>query len=132
MEIPILKKGKELKAIINKTTKNNYRAYIHKDGKRETNKEYLSKLDLAYSGYLINVISYSKYKRSKKERKANQNKNHIENSTWHYFSKLIIFNNEVYEVILDIIEKDNKLIIYNVKLKEATSSFSLKDVRARD
>lgn len=122
MEIPILRKGKELKAIINATTRKNIRAYRHINGKQESIKEYNSKLDLAYSGYLIKAISYATYERNKKENKVNQNKNHTEFTVWHYYTKLIIFNNILFELVLDIKELDKKLYVHNVKLKEATST----------
>ncbi len=115
-EISYLLNGEEIKALINQTTKRNFRAYQH-SGKYETNKAFRTRQNIAFSGDYIDMISNTSYNYSKDEQKEFQKK-HYKSSKWHYFKKIIKCNNSFFSVNIDILEKNGNYYIYNTKLKE--------------
>ena len=115
-EISYLLNGEEIKALINSTTRINFRAYQH-SGNFETNKSYRTRQNIAFSGDYIDMISNIPYNYSKDEHKEYQ-KRHHKNNKWHYFTKIIKCNNCYYSVNIDIVERNSNYYIYNTKLKE--------------
>ena len=115
-EISYLLNGEEIKTLINSTTRRNFKAYQH-SGKFETSKAYNIRQNIAFSDDYIDMISNTSYDFSKNEQKEYQ-KGHYKDSKWHYFIKLIKCNNCFYYVIIDVLEKNSKYLVYNTKLKE--------------
>lgn len=74
-EISYLLNGEEIKALINSTTRINFRAYQH-SGKFETNKSYRTRQNIAFSGDYIDMISNIPYNYSKDEHKEHQKRHH--------------------------------------------------------
>lgn len=109
-EIKYLLNGDEINALINNTTKHNFRSYQH-SGKYENKKGFKTRQDIAFSGDYLNLIEDMSYDNTKLELKIGQNKYHQKNNKWHYFTKTILCNQKIYTINLDILEK-NKSIIY--------------------
>ena len=115
-EISYLLNGEEIKALINQTTRKNFRAYQH-SGKYETNKSYRNRQNIVFSGDYIDMVSNTLYDFSKDEHKKYQKGHHYDNK-WHYFYKIIKCNDFFFYVIIDILERNGNYYIYNTKLKE--------------
>ena len=115
-EISYLLNGEERKALINQTTRKNFRAYQH-SGKYETNKSYRTRQNIVFSGDYIDMVSNTLYDFSKDEHKKYQKGHHYDNK-WHYFYKIIKCNDCFFYVIIDILERNGNYYIYNTKLKE--------------
>lgn len=120
-KISYLLNGEEIKALINKTTRENYRAYQH-SGKIEYRKAYNTRQNIAFSGDYMSLISNASHYETQDEKKVGQNRKHKSKNKWHYFIKYIVCNKYYFMVIIDILENNYKFIIYNTKLKEVDSS----------
>lgn len=116
-EISYLLNGEEIKALINQTTRKNYKAYQHSD-KFECRNAYNTRQDIAFSNDFIPLISNANFKRQSLEHYAGQSGSHRQNNHWYYFNKIIFCNDNLYNVIIDILERNGNYYIYNTKLKE--------------
>ena len=119
-EIKYLLNGDEINALINNTTKHNFRSYQH-SGKYENKKGFKTRQDIAFSGDYLNLIEDMSYDNTKLELKIGQNKYHQKNNKWHYFTKTILCNQKIYTINLDILEKNKKYYIYSINAKEVES-----------
>lgn len=117
-EISYLLNDKEIKALINQTTRKNFNALSHHGIRTEKRKAFNIEHDIAFSGDYISFVSNAKYSNTNKEFKAGQNKNHREDNLWHNFTKTIIFNNIYFNLTINVRELNNKFFIHNTKLKE--------------
>lgn len=111
----------EIKAVINSKTRNNFFIRTHKGKYYENNNEYNVKLNLVYTKNYLKILNNLKYVSTKSDYKSYKNRNHNIKIRWIYFSKKIYVNEELYEVVVDIQNKDKKYIIYNLKIKEVSS-----------
>ena len=119
-EISYLLNGEEIKALINSTTRKNFRAYQHSD-KFEYRNAYNARQDIAFSDDYISLISNASHYATRDEKKIGQNKNHKVKNKWHYFIKYIVCNGYYFMVVIEILENNSKFIIYSTKLKEVDS-----------
>ena len=117
-EISYLLNGEEIKALINKTTRKNFTQLRHSHGQLETFNEFKKRQDIAFSNDFIPLISNANFKRQSLEHYAGQSDSHRQNNHWYYFNKIIFCNDNLYNVIIDILERNGNYYIYNTKLKE--------------
>ena len=116
-EISCILNGEEVLAVVNAYTRKNYIARGH-SGYYESNKEYRTRQDIAYSGDYLNLLNSTEYQYSTQEHKPDQTGVHEIGNLWHYFKKCIKCNDKYYSVNIDILEKNGRFTVYNTKLKE--------------
>ena len=116
-EISYLLNGDEINALINTTTRKNFKAYQH-SGKFEKKRAFHTRQDIAFSGDYLDLVSNGKYDYSTVEKKQGQNEYHKNANKWHYFEKMIRCNDYYFNVIVDVLESENEFYVYNTKLKE--------------
>ena len=116
-KISYLLNGDEINALINTTTRKNFKAYQH-SGKFEKKRAFHTRQDIAFSGDYLDLVSNGKHDYSTVEKKRGQNEYHKDDNKWHYFEKMIRCNNYYFNVIVDVLESENEFYVYNTKLKE--------------
>ena len=90
----------------------------HSHGQLETFNEFKKRQDIAFSNDFIPLISNTNFKIQSLEHYAGQSDSHRQNNHWYYFNKIIFCNDNLYNVIIDILERNGNYYIYNTKLKE--------------
>lgn len=116
-EVKYFLNNKEIHALINAMTRKNITSKKHGGVAIESKKGFKTKLNLIISNDFIKVLNNAKYFKSKEHSKSFENRNHKKENEWHYFKKKIIVNEILYEVVVDIKERNGRFIIYNMKLK---------------
>lgn len=116
-EVKYFLNDKEIYALINSLTKSNITSRKHGGSTEEGKRGFKAKLNLVISNQFISVLNNAKYFKSKDHSKTFENKNHKKDDIWHYYKKKIIVNDILYEVVIDIKERNGRFIIYNMKLK---------------
>ncbi len=109
---------KEIRAVINEITRENFRARQHRRQASEKKRERNTRFDITMSGDYLSLVKNASYFKSMSEMKAGQNKNHTSKQVWHTFQKYILFQESLYKVIIQVREKNGRYYIHNTKLKE--------------
>lgn len=84
--------------------------FSFKNRKEEYN-EYFKRIEMAADGKFNNLILNSKFKKTTKESKVGQNERHLDGQHYHYFSKSIIIDDEEYDVIIDVKERNDGIFL---------------------
>lgn len=117
-EISYLLNGKEIKAVINSTTRKQFFARQHAGISTERDKERKLRFDLIYDSGFDTAINSAFYVKTNNEQKVSQNSKHKIDTKWHTYIKNIKINNNLYILIISIREQKKRFYIHNVKLKE--------------
>lgn len=117
-EISYLLNEKEIKAVINATTRRNFLISRHSGSTNEKISELKAKEDFVISNELYSLIKNAKCIDIKKDSKENKNRHHKENTLRFYFVKFIIFDDILYKVVIDINKFNKKYFIYHIKINE--------------
>lgn len=125
-EITYFLNEKEIKALITTKTRNNFLIRKHRGKINENKKEYAIKINLAYKNKYLDLLKNSKFIFKGNDYKSYYNRNHNKQTFWLYFKKSIYINNDLFVAIIDIQNKNNKYIIYNLKIKEASETATLR------
>lgn len=116
-EISYFLNKNEIKAVINKFTRKNFLISKHGGKENETMSELKAKENIVISNGLDPLIYNFNFKARRKDNKTIKTEKHNENVNWLYFIKQIIFDNILYNVIIDIRENNGKYFIYHIKIK---------------
>lgn len=88
-------------------------------GPHSSYKGHNAKIKIGASGDYIDLISNASYSHSDIEKKETQNNFHKNTLNWHYFRKIILCEDEYYQVTIDVHEsKQHEFTVYNVSLME--------------
>lgn len=123
-EIHYLLNDKEIKAIINATTRKYFFSKQHGGVIREKDSERNIRINLVYENGFDNLIRNAVYSKTSKEYKPSQNSKHKIDNKWHYFIKKIIFNEKFYILIITLREYNSKFYIHNTRIKEKRDASS--------
>lgn len=100
---------------INKKTRQHI---AHRD-KLTKEKEHKAKLNILTAGKGKELWENVEYVNYEKEKKAQQNSTHNFTVQWHYFTKDILFNGTMYQVLVNVREnKLNDFFIHSISLKQ--------------
>lgn len=101
-------------AKFNKFSKEHFRV---KD-RMESNRGYRNRLNIGIEKDLITFLSDSRYIGGSQEVKKTQNRTHKNTDKWHYFNKLVLIDNDLYDVVLDIRQDfENNTFVHKIRLK---------------
>ncbi len=116
-EISYLLNGDEINALITQKTRKNFLSRHHSEYV-EHKRSFNTKIDIAFSGDLKELMENANYTASARERKVGQNEIHREHNQWFYFEKNILCNNRYFLAKIDILKQDERYYLYHIKLKE--------------